>query len=277
MFDAAVTVATATVWRLLLPAAGGQVVFSRLSIHGLRAGPLSSFYDQGGSPGRLPLLLRPQYTSSDSLSNYALTRVSGSQAGLPLLFFSPSAAAFFRGTPDPTLGFPGRPAGRPGTQPGPDPGPVLLGDVPGFCRSMIAWSCGPGRGPARARAPGRAGPGAGSHDGGFDDRPGWRLRGFPSSGCRAPPALFSPAWVILLLRLPCLVCLLPCCSCAGPRSRPGEGALPRRLRAALWEPCGATRLWLLRAPALFFPPSSALARAGPGPSASSPAGAAGRD
>jgi hypothetical protein len=87
MFDAAVTVATATVWRLLLPAAGGQVVFSRLSIHGLRAGPLSSFYDQGGSPGRLPLLLRPQYTSSDSLSNYALTRVSGSQAGLPLLFF----------------------------------------------------------------------------------------------------------------------------------------------------------------------------------------------
>ena len=87
MFDAAVTVATATVWRLLPPAAGGQIVISRLSIHGLRAGPLSSFYDQGGSPGRLPLLLRPQYTSSDSLSNYALTRVSGSQAGLPLLFF----------------------------------------------------------------------------------------------------------------------------------------------------------------------------------------------
>ena len=40
---------------------------------------------------------------------------------------------------------------------GPDPGPVLLGDVPGFCRrSMIAWSCGPGRaGPSRA-GPSRA-------------------------------------------------------------------------------------------------------------------------
>ena len=50
----------------------------------------------------------------------------------------------------------------------------------------------------------------------------------------------------------CCVCLawcVCCCSCAGPRSRPGEGALPRRLRAALWEPCGATRLWLRRAPA----------------------------
>ena len=133
-------------------------------------------------------------------------------------------------------GFPGRPAGRPGTQPGPDPGPVLLGDVPGFCRSMIAWSCGPGRGPARA--PGRAGPGAGSHDGGFDDRPGWRLWGFPSSGCRAPPALFSPAWVILLLRLPCLVCLLlflrgPSEPTGGGRaaSTPSRGSLP----GALWR------------------------------------------
>ena len=169
----------------------------------------------------------------------------GSQAVLGLLFFSPSAATLCRGTPDPTLGFPGRPAGRPGTQPGPDPGPVLLGDVPGFCRSMIAWSFGQG--------PGWAGPGAGSHVGGFDDRLGGGGCGASrTSGRRAPPALFSPARVILLLRLPCLVCLLPCCSCAGPRSRPGEGALPRRLRAALWEPCGATRLWLRRAPAPFL-------------------------
>ncbi len=43
MFDAAVTVATATVRQLLLPAAGGQVVFSRFSIHGLRAGPFYHF------------------------------------------------------------------------------------------------------------------------------------------------------------------------------------------------------------------------------------------
>ena len=183
----------------------------------------------------------------------------GSQAVLGLLFFSPSAAILCRGTPDPTLGFPGRPAGRPGTQPGPDPGPVLLGDVPGFCRSMIAWSCGPGRGPSRARA--RAGPGAGSHVGGFDDRPGGgcgasRLR---DAGlrphCSHPPGSFC-----------CCVCLawcVCCCSCAGPRSRPGEGALPRRLRAALWEPCGAAWLRLRRASALFFAPSSVLAWAGP--------------
>jgi len=103
-------------------------------------------------------------------------------------------------------GFPGRPAGRPGTPPGPDPGPVLLGDVPGFCRSMIAWSCGPGRGPSRARA--RAGPGAGSHVGGFDDRPGGgcgasRLR---DAGlrphCSHPPGSFC-----------CCVCLGRCVCC----------------------------------------------------------------
>ena len=103
-------------------------------------------------------------------------------------------------------GFPGRPAGRPGTQPGPDPGPVLLGDVPGFCRSMIAWSCGPGRGPSRARA--RAGPGAGSHVGGFDDRPGGgcgasRLR---DAGLR--PHCSHPPWSFC-----CCVCLGWCVCC----------------------------------------------------------------
>ena len=213
MFDAAVTVATATVWRLLLPAAGGQVVFSRLSIHGLRAGPLSSFYDQGGSPGRLPLLLRPQYTSSDSLSNYALTRVSGSQAGLPLLFFSPSAAAFFRGTPDPTLGFPSRPAGRPG--PGPGPSPRQPGDVPGFFRSGDAWWRGPGR---DAPGPGsclvaRAGPRpAPARAWGFDVRRG-RLRGFAHLALTlwvATPSFPSLAVLACVLR--------------------------RRRCAALWEP-----------------------------------------
>ena len=85
--------------------------------------------------------------------------------------------------------------------------------------------------------PGRAGPGAGSHGGGFDDRPGWRLRGFPSSGCRAPPALFLPAWVILLLRLPCLVCLL--LFLCGPSEPTGGGRAAstssRGSLGALWR------------------------------------------
>jgi hypothetical protein len=154
------------------------------------------------------------------------------------------------------------------------------GDVPGFLRSMFAWTgragTRPGTGP-RARAPGRAGPGAGSHDGGFDDRPGWRLRGFPSSGRRAPPALFSPAWVILLLRLPCLVCLclvVPARALGADRGRARCLDAFARLSGSLAAPRGYSCAGLRP---LFFASSSALARAGPGPSASSPAGAAGRD
>ena len=201
----------------------------------------------------------------------------GAQAILGLLFFSPSAAAPCRGTPDPTLGFPGRPAGRPGTQPGPDPGPVLLGDVPGFLRSMFAWT-GPGRDSARHRARSRAGPGPEpARTAGVSTT----CRGGGCGASRLRDAGLRPHCSHPLGSFCCCVCLawcVCCCSCAGPRSRPGEGALPRRLRAALWEPCGATRLWLRRAPApLFFAPSSALARAGPGPPASSPAGAAGRE
>ena len=83
----------------------------------------------------------------------------GSQAVLGLLFFSPSAATLCRGTPDPTLGFPGRPAGRPGTQPGPDPGPVLRGGRAGLPPIHVRLD-GPGRDSARHRAPGPAlGPG----------------------------------------------------------------------------------------------------------------------
>ena len=43
VIDAAVTVVTVTVWRLSLPAAGGQVAFSWLSSHGLRADPFYHF------------------------------------------------------------------------------------------------------------------------------------------------------------------------------------------------------------------------------------------
>ena len=54
-----------------------------------------------------------------------------SQAVLGRLFFSPSAATLWRGTPDPTLWLSGS-ARRPARAPaGPQPGPVQLGDVPG--------------------------------------------------------------------------------------------------------------------------------------------------
>jgi hypothetical protein len=86
-----------------------------------------------------------------------LTCSNESQAVLGRLFFSPSAATLCRGTPDPPLVFPGRPAGRPRPQPGPAPGPVLLGDVPGFFRSFGTGRCGPGRARPGLR-PGR-GPG----------------------------------------------------------------------------------------------------------------------
>ena len=175
----------------------------------------------------------------------------GSQAVLGLLFFSPSAATLCRGTPDPTLGFPGRPAGRPGTQPGPDPGPVLRGGRAGLPPIHVRLD-GPGWDSARHRAPGRAGPGpeparttgvSTTGRGGGCGASRLRDAGLRPH-CSHPPGSFC-----------CCVCLawcVCCCSCAGPRSRPGEGALPRRLRAALWEPCGATRLWLRRAPAPFL-------------------------
>jgi hypothetical protein len=89
VIDAAVTVVTVTVWRLSLPAAGGQVAFSWLSSHGLRAGPFLSFYDQGGSPGRLPLLFCPQYTSSDSKSDYATDASQGVAGFSSLAFLQP--------------------------------------------------------------------------------------------------------------------------------------------------------------------------------------------
>ena len=208
----------------------------------------------------------------------------GSQAFLGLLFFSPSssAAALCRGTPDPTLGFPGRPASRPGTQPGPDPGPVLLGDVPGFLRSMFAWTgragTRPGTGP-RALAPG---PGPGRARSrlarrGFRRQAGVAAAGLPVFGMPgsartvltrlghsvAASALLGVSVVVLVRAL------------GAGRGRARCLDAFARLSGSLVAPCGFSCAGLR--PPLFFAPSSALARAGPGPSASSPAGAAGRD
>ena len=211
-----------------------------------------------------------------------------SQAVLGRLFFSPSAATLWRGTPDPTLWLSGS-ARRPARAPaGPQPGPVQLGDVPGSSALGGAGRVGPGPGPGRARPgprsgqaraqAGPGGPGRLALPGVSTTGRGGRLRGFPSSGRRAPPALSSPAGVTLLL---CLSGVGVSAALTIPRGPLGAGrgrsALPRRRRAARWEPCGAAWLRLRRAPALFFAPSGALAWVEPGPSASPPAGAAGRD
>jgi hypothetical protein len=142
-------------------------------------------------------------------------------------------------------GFPGRPAGRPGPQPGPDPGPVLRGGRAGLPPIHVRLD-GPGRDSARHRAPG-PGPGPGRARSRLARRGFRRQAGVAAAGL---PVFGTPGSArTVLTRLGHSVAAsalfgvsVPCCSCAGPRSRPGEGALPRRLRAALWEPCGATRL-----------------------------------
>jgi hypothetical protein len=144
-------------------------------------------------------------------------------------------------------GFPGRPAGRPGTQPGPDPGPVLRGDVPGFLRSMFAWTgragtrpgtgpgprAGPGPEPARTTGVSTTGRGGGCGASRLRDA-GLRPH------CSHPPGSFC-----------CCVCLawcVCCCSCAGPRSRPGSGggraaSTPSRgSLGALWRQAASAAL-----------------------------------
>ena len=87
MIDAAVTAATAKVWRLLLPAAGGQVAFSRPSSHGLRAGPFYRFMTR--AVHRAASLYYSALSTLLVILNQTmlLMRLSGSQASLPLLFF----------------------------------------------------------------------------------------------------------------------------------------------------------------------------------------------
>ena len=138
---------------------------------------------------------------------------------------------------------------------GPPAGPGLLGDVLGFFRSMVAWGCGPdrGRAPGRVQSPGRAGPGAGSHYGGVVDRPGGAAAGLPDFGTpgSAHTVLIRTGHSVAVSALLWCVCCLDELARV-PRSRLGEGVLLRRLRAALWEPCEATRLWPRRAPAPFL-------------------------
>jgi hypothetical protein len=194
-----------------------------------------------------------------------------------LVFFSsalqrlPSAAEPLT----PPLAFRVGPQAGPGSGRGPGPGPVLLGTCPscrGSIRSVGAWRCGPGRAldPALIL--------------GFRRycQAGGRLRGLPTSGYRASPALSAPFRVAVL---PCLlgpVCLLSRrCRAATPlppspepdglgctalkQTHASLGALRRRVAQLRW------------ASALHFAPSSVLPRTGSGLSASSPAGAAGSE
>jgi hypothetical protein len=86
-------------------------------------------------------------------------------------------------------GFPGRPAGLPG--PGPAGGRAGLLPICG--RLELRAGPGGGRaGPSRARDP----------TSGVRRQAGGRLRGLPTSGCRAPPVLSSPFRVAVL---PCLL------------------------------------------------------------------------
>jgi hypothetical protein len=208
------------------------------------AGPICLFYSL--------------YTRSRELLRNATDEFSWAAGSSRSSFFSPSAVTLCRGTPDPTLWRSGS-ALRPARA------------CWGTCRaSSDPWSLGEcgqdrGRAPGRVRSPVRAGAGAGSHFRGFVDRPGGRLRGFPTSGRRAPPTPFSPARVILSLCLLASVCQLPCRSCAGSSEPPEEGVLPRRLRAALWEPCGAARLWAAPGSGPPFSLLRAVRWPGPGP------------
>jgi hypothetical protein len=133
----------------------------------------------------------------------------------------------------------------------------------GFFRSEDALQCGPGRA--------TLGPGSRS---GAPISDGERLQGLPTTGVWGlRPHCLHPSG-----RFGCCVCVWVCvCVCAplvadaggvplqgpsselrldnvGPRlSRsPPPASATRRLGAAHWEPCGAARLMLRRAPALFL-------------------------
>ena len=203
----------------------------------------------------------------------------GSQAVLGLLFFSPSAAALCRGTPDPTLGFPGRPAGRPGTQPGPDPGPVLRGGRAGLPPIHVRLD-GPGRDSARHRGTG-PGPGPGRARSrlarrGFRRQAGVAAAGLPVFGMpgSARTVLTRSGHSVAASALLGVSVVVPVRALGADRGRARCLDVFARLSGSLVAPRGFGCAGL-RPP--FFAPSSALARAGPGPSASSPAGAAGRE
>ena len=138
---------------------------------------------------------------------------------------------------------------------GPPAGPGLLGDVPGFFRSMVAWGvrAGPGPGPGPGPVPGPVRARGRLALQGFRRQAGGAAAGLPDFGTpgSAHTVLTRTGHSVAVSALLWCVCCLDELARV-PRSRLGEGVLLRRLRAALWEPCGATRLWPRRAPAPFL-------------------------
>jgi hypothetical protein len=163
---------------------------------------------------------------------------------------------------------------------GPPPGPGPAGGRAGLLpiHGRLAGAGRTGAGPRAGSGP-RAGPGPGRLAlRGFRRQAGGggcgasRLRDTGLRPHRSHPHGSSCRCVCLLQCVSCLVVLA-----RAPRSRRGRACCLDafvRLSGSLVAPrgfgCAGPR-------PLFFAPSSALAWAGPGPSASSPAGAAGRD
>ena len=151
-------------------------------------------------------------------------------------------------------------AHRPARAPaGPGPGPGPAGGRAGFLPIHgRLGGCGTGRGFAlgRVRSPGRAGPWAGSHFGGFDDRPGGAAAGFPDFGTPgsahtvlthtdhpvAVSACFSVSVALSFLRG-----LLGAASGGRAASTPSRGSLGALWRHAALAAPGSGPFSLLRA------------------------------
>ena len=160
--------------------------------------------------------------SEPFFSTMLLTASIESQAVPGLRFFSPSAVALRRGTPEPHpwLSGPVRLPARSPAGPGPGPDGGRAGLPPIFRQLGGTGRPGPGSG--------RLGPGPGHRLAlrGFRRHArGGRLRGLPSLGRWAPPALFSPARVSQLSCLPCVGVFAALRISRGP-----AGAVGRRTR-----------------------------------------------
>jgi hypothetical protein len=158
-----------------------------------------------------------------------------------VFFLQPFRGRLCRGTPEPHP-WPSGPAGRPGFRScWGRAGPAFSGGAPVAGRARA----GPGPGP------GRPGPDPGHL--GVSTVDLGRLRGVPTLGCWAPPALFPPCWVTHCLRV-CSHCDCRRAARAGLWTGAGgrdDASTPSG--AARWEPHGAAPLGCAGAQAPLLP------------------------